>query len=304
MSEVVKVNDIEVEISHPDKLLFPEEEISKKDVVDYYQKIGPTLLPHIHDRPINLQRFPDGIDSQGFYQKEVPDYFPKWIDRSKVEVKKEGEDQYQVTCSKTATLLYLANLGCITFHRWLSRTDKIDHPDLMIFDLDPPGNDFEPVRFAALQLNEYLQQGNIRSFVMTTGSQGLHVLLPLDRSQPFDEVRETAEAIAQNLAQQYPNQLTTEVRKEKREGRIFLDYLRNAYAQTAVAPYSLRALPAAPIATPLDWDEVQDPDLHPQRYTLENIFRRLGQKSDPWQNLQGHAQSLQTVRKILKVIQG
>jgi bifunctional non-homologous end joining protein LigD len=117
-------------------------------------------------------------------------------------------------------------------------------------------------------------------------------------------VRETAKEIAQNLAQQYPNQLTTEVRKEKREGRIFLDYLRNAYAQTAVAPYSLRALPAAPIATPLDWDEVQDPDLHPQRYTLENIFRRLGQKSDPWQNLQGHAQSLQTVRKILKVIQG
>jgi bifunctional non-homologous end joining protein LigD len=175
---------------------------------------------------------------------------------------------------------------------------------MMIFDLDPPGDDFEPVRFAALQLNEYLQQGNIRSFVMTTGSQGLHVLLPLDRNQPFDEVREIAKEIAENLTQQYPNQLTTQVRKEKREGRIFLDYLRNAYAQTAVAPYSLRALPEAPVATPLDWDEVQDPDLHPQRYTLENIFRRLGQKSDPWQGLQDHAQSLQTIRKLLKVIWG
>ena len=298
MSEIIEVNGIEVEISHPDKTFFPEKGLTKLDVSDYYKRIASTMLIHLQDRPINLQRFPDGIDNQGFYQKEVPDYFPDWIDRTKVEVKEDEEEQPQVVCSKTATLLYLTNLGCITFHRWLSRTGKIDHPDLMIFDLDPPGNDFEPVRFAALQLNEYLQQGNIRSFVMTTGSQGLHVLLPLDRSQPFDEVRETAEAIAQNLAQQYPNQLTTEVRKEKREGRIFLDYLRNAYAQTAVAPYSLRALPAAPIATPLDWDEVQDPDVYPQRYTLENIFRRMGQKSDPWQDFQDHAQPLDSIKDL------
>jgi len=304
MSEVVKVNDIEVGISHPGKLLFLEDEISKKDVVDYYQKIGSTMLRHIHDRPISLQRFPEGIDSQGFYQKEVPDYFPNWIDRAKVEVKEEGEDQYQVVCNKTATLLYLANLGCITFHRWLSKTDKIGHPDMMIFDLDPPGDDFEPVRFAALRLHKVLQQNDIRSFVMTTGSKGLHIILPLDQGQPFDEVREAAKEIAQNLAKQYPDQLTTEVRKQKREGRIFLDYLRNAYAQTAVAPYSLRALPAAPIATPLDWGEVHDPDLDPQRYTLENIFRRLGQKSDPWQDLKGYAQSLQSIRKILKGIWG
>lgn len=299
MSEIVKVNDIEVEISHPDKTLFPEKGITKMDVSDYYQKIAPTMLPHLQDRPLNLQRFPDGIDGQGFYQKEVPDYFPDWIGQTKVEVKEEGEEQSQVVCSKTATLLYLANLGCITFHRWLSRTEKIGHPDMMIFDLDPPEDDFEPLRFAALRLNEYFQQDNIRSFVMTTGSQGLHVLLPLDQSQPFDEVRETAKKIAQNLTEQYPDQLTTEVRKEKREGRIFLDYLRNAYAQTAVAPYSLRALPAAPIATPLDWDEVQDQDLHAQRYTLKNIFRRLGQKNDPWQDLQDHPHSLQTIRKIL-----
>jgi bifunctional non-homologous end joining protein LigD len=299
MSEVIKVNDIEIEISHPHKLLFPQDGISKEDVISYYQKISPTILPHLQDRPINMQRFPDGIDEEGFYQKEVPHFFPDWIDRTTVEVKEEGRDQSQVVCNKAATLLYLANLGCITFHRWLSKTDKIHHPDMMIFDLDPPGDDFESVRVAALHLNEHLQKARICSFVMTTGSRGLHVILPLDRSQPFDEVHEAAKRLAHLLVQEFPDQLTTEVRKEKRGGHLFLDYLRNAYAQTAVTPYALRPLPGAPIATPLDWDELHDPKLSAQRYTMENIFRRLRQKSDPWQKIQDQAQPLKSIKKIL-----
>jgi bifunctional non-homologous end joining protein LigD len=299
MSKVTNLNGIEVEISHPDKLLFPKDGLSKEDICRYYQKIASTMLPHLRDRPINMQRFPDGIDKEGFYQKEVPDYFPDWIDRTPVEVQEEGQDQLQVVCNKAATLFYLANLGCITFHRWLSRRDTIDRPNLLIFDLDPPAGEFEPVRFTALRLNEFLMQAGVRSFVMTTGSEGLHVVIPLDESQPFDAVRETADQIADKLALQYPDQLTTEVRKEKREGRLFLDYLRNSYAQTAVAPYSLRALPGAPVATPLDWNELQDHDLHAQSYRLENIFHRLGQKADPWKNMQDHAQSLKTIQEAL-----
>jgi bifunctional non-homologous end joining protein LigD len=299
MNKVVKANDIELKISHPDKLLFPEDKISKEDIVHYYDRISQVLLPHLQDRPLNMQRFPDGIEEEGFYQKEAPEYFPDWIDRVKVEVKEEERHQSQVICNKAATLLYLANLGCITFHRWLCKQNAIENPDLMIFDLDPPGEAFEPVRFVALRLHEHLQQARVHSFVMSTGSQGLHVVIPLLQRPSFDEVRKTASQIAHLFAQEYPDQLTTEVRKEKRGSRLFLDYLRNAYAQTAVTPYSLRALPGAPVATPLDWDELQDTDLNARSYTIQNIFRRLGQKSDPWKDIQKHALSLETIQRIL-----
>jgi bifunctional non-homologous end joining protein LigD len=296
MSIVMRANDIDVEISHPHKVLFPRDGITKEDVVRYYQKISDLILPYLDRRPINMQRFPDGIDSDGFYQKEIPQYFPDWIERASVELKGEGQKQDQVLCQKTATLLYLANLGCITMHRWLSRSDALDQPDMMIFDLDPPQDDFEQVRFAALRLHDLFRENEIASYVMTTGSQGLHVLLPLEPSHSFDTVRETAEQIADLLARRFPNRLTTEVRKEKRKGRLFLDMLRNAYAQTAVTPYALRALPGAPVATPLDWDELQDRELDAQRYRMENIFRRLGQKADPWQNVMDDAQSLETIQ--------
>ncbi len=300
MSAMISANGLEVEISHPDKVLFPRDGITKGDLARYYQKISETILPHLDHRPISMQRFPDGIDAEGFYQKEIPEYFPDWIDRVTVELKEEEREQEQVMCQKTATLLYLANLGCITVHRWLSRADQLDRSDVMIFDLDPPRDDFEPVRFDALRLHEFFKENVISSYVMTTGSRGLHVLMPLERRQPFDNVRETAEGIAHLLAQRYPHRLTTEVRKAKRDGRLFLDTMRNAYAQTAVTPYALRALPGAPVATPLDWDELQGQNLTAQMYCLQNIFRRLGQKSDPWRDIADHAQSLKSIRRSLK----
>ena len=299
MTITIPANGIDVEISHPDKVLFPKDGITKADVAGYYQKISKTILPYLQDRPISMQRFPDGIEVEGFFQKEVPKYFPDWIGRSSVEVKEDGQTQDQVVCQNEAALLYLANLGCITLHRWLSRSDKLDQPDLMIFDLDPPRDDFEPVRFAAQRLHDFFRENEIDSHVMTTGSRGLHVLVPLDRAASFDEVRDTAEEIARHLAQRYPQRLTTEIRKEKRENRLFLDTMRNAYAQTAVTPYALRALPGAPVATPLDWDELQDRDLRARSFHMENIFRRLGQKSDPWRDIARHAQSLKSIRKSL-----
>ncbi|MCQ3980713.1 MAG: ATP-dependent DNA ligase [Anaerolineae bacterium] len=288
----MKIGAHTVELSNLEKLLFPDDGITKGDLIDYYQRIAATMLPHLADHPLSLQRFPNGIQAEGFYQKEIPDYFPKWIRRVSVEVKEDQVRQDQVMCDNVETLVYLANQACITLHPWLSRADKLNHPDKLIFDLDPPGGDFEMVRFAAGRLREMLQEVGLVPFAMTTGSKGLHVVVPLDRSADFDEVRAFVRQLADELARREPERLTTETRKNQRQGRVFLDYLRNAYGQTGVAPYTLRAKPGAPVATPLDWAELADPQLHSQSYTMRNIFHRLGQKADPWQDIRNHARAL------------
>jgi bifunctional non-homologous end joining protein LigD len=299
MSEKVEIGSHTLELSRLDKVLYPETGITKGDVVDYYQRISETMLPHLADRPLTMHRFPDGIEDDGFYQKEAPAYFPEWIRRVEVLVEEEGKEQAQIICDDEATLVYLANQACLTPHIWLSRADKLRQPDKLIFDLDPPQGDFEPVRRTALDLQALLDEVGLIPYAMTTGSRGMHVVVPLERSADFDEVRAFARNVAEVLAQRKPEQLTVKQRKKKREGRLFLDYLRNAYGQTSVAPYSLRPLPGAPVATPLDWSEVHDADLHSQTYTVKNIFRRLGQKDDPWREFLQDARSLEAARQTL-----
>jgi bifunctional non-homologous end joining protein LigD len=296
----VTVDGHEIELSNLEKVLFPQHGITKGDLVDYYRRIAETMLPYMKDRPITMQRFPDGIEQEGFYQKEAPDYFPDWIRRESIEVEEESTSQPQVVCDNAATLVYLANQACITPHVWLSRVDKIRHPDRLIFDLDPPGEDFEPVRSAARSLRSLLDELDLTSLVMTTGSRGLHVLVPLDRHWEFDEVRSFAKRVAVVLAQREPDRLTVETSKQKRGNRLFLDYLRNSYAQHTVAPYAVRARPGAPVATPLDWDEVADTDLNSQTYNMGNIFRRLGQKTDPWKGAMKDSRSLEEPSRRLK----
>jgi bifunctional non-homologous end joining protein LigD len=292
-----------IHLEHLDKILFPEDRISKADLVDYYKRMSATMLPHLHDRPLTMQRFPDGIQEGGFYQKEAPDYFPDWIHRVSIRVEEEGgAEQDQITCENAATLVYLANQACITPHIWLSRADKIDFPDKLIFDLGPPDHDFAPVRQAAKHLRDLLDSLDLQSFVMTTGSRGLHVVVPLDRTMNFDSVREFAHNAAELLAQRHSDQLTTAQRKEKRGNRLFLDYLRNAYGQNSVTPYALRPLPGAPVATPLGWDELDDPYLNAQSYNMNNIFRRLGQKEDPWKRIMDQTYSLTEAQEKLKAM--
>lgn len=288
-----------VSVDNADKVLFPDAGITKRDLADYYARIAEVMLPHLKGRPLTLQRFPDGIGEEGFYQKKTPDHFPDWIRRVSIDVEERGETQPQVVCDDAATLVYLVDQACITPHTWLSRADQLQHPDRLIFDLDPPSNDFAPVRFAARAIREALLEVELPAFVMTTGSQGAHVTVPLDRSAAFDTVRQFARDLAEMVAARYPDRLTARVRKKKRKGRVFLDYLRNAYAQNTVAPYAVRALPGAPIATPLDWDELGSKDLHAQTYTLQNIFRRMGQKEDPWKNIGRHGRSLDAPRRQL-----
>jgi bifunctional non-homologous end joining protein LigD len=280
-----------VEISNSDKVFFPDTGMTKGDLIDYYERVAETMLPHLEGRPLTLHRYPDGLAGEGFYQKQIPEYFPKWVSRVEVSKKEEGGSQLQVICDRKATLVYLANQACVTPHIWLSREDKLDHPDRMIIDLDPPGDDFEPVRRAARQLRDWLEELELVPFLMLTGSRGAHVVAPLRRDSDFDTVRAFAQAVAEELARRHPDDLTTAQRKDKRGERLFLDTARNAYGQTAVAPYSVRALPGAPVATPLDWSELDDSRLTARRYSIENLFRRLAQKRDPWHEISRHSRS-------------
>lgn len=225
-----------------------------------------------------LERHPDGIDDQGFVQKEVPDHFPDWIHRA--ELPKEGGTVTHVLCDETAALLYLADQGCVTLHRWLSKADRPDHPDRLVVDLDPPGEDFALVRDGALRLHELLEELELPSLPMTTGSRGAHVILPLDRWASFEEARAFARDLAEVLVSRHPDRLTTAARKQARRGRLYLDVQRNAYAQTAVAPYAVRARPGAPVAAPLSWDDLDDPDLHARRWTITDVDGLL--KENPW----------------------
>ncbi len=296
----IKANGHEIEISHPGKVLFPGEKLTKMDVVEFYQKISEYMIPYVKDRPMMLHRYPNGIEDKDFYQKEEPDYFPGWIDTIKVDVKKEGAGKQEfVNCNSEASLIYCANQASITPHIWLSRKDKLHHPDKMIFDLDPPEGEFEVVQQCARDFRKVIDELEMTAFVMTTGSKGIHIVLPLDRKSEFDEVREFAKNLAHLLAGREPEKYTTETLKKKRKGRLFLDYLRNSYGQTSVATYGLRARKGAPVATPLDWDEIGDKDLHAQSYHFKNIFRRLGRKENPWKDFFKKQNSLEKAREKL-----
>lgn len=300
---VVKVDGHEIELSSLDKVLFPDDGVTKGDVIDHYRRIARVMLPHVKDHPVTMQRFTGGVYEKGFYHKQMPDYFPDWIANAKVEVLESGEIQDQVLANDAATVVYLANQYTITLHIWLSRADRLYYPDRMIFDLDPPG-EFEVARSTALLVKELLEQVGLAPFVMTTGSRGLHVVTPLDRSAHFDETRDFARDLAQLLARRHPDTLTIEMRKAEREGRLFLDYVRNGYAATGVAPYSLRPRAGAPVATPLTWDELKDPDLRSNTYTLRNIWDRLDKVSDPWRGMMRHARSLKEPRRKLDRLAG
>jgi len=271
---------IEVDVSNPDRLLFPRDGYTKADLVDYYRHIAPLMLPLIRDRPVTMMRYPRGIDLKGFFQKNAPRGAPSWLRTEKLP-KRDGTVEH-VVCEKTADLIYLANMGCITPHVWLSRVDRPHHPDRLVIDLDPGGNDFQLVKETAILARQLLSEDGLKSFVMTTGSRGLHIVAPLDRSADFEAVRSYVQQVAEEMVETDPR-LTTERLVEEREGRLLVDVFRNSYAQTAVAPYAVRARDGAPVATPLRWEELDDPELGPRSFTMSSIWKRTG---DPWEGFE------------------
>ena len=287
----VRIDGHEIGLAHLDKPLFPASGLTKRDLVDYYRRIAATAIPHYRDRPVSLQRFPDGIGQDGFFQKDRPDYYPEWIESVSLK-KHDGRVDY-VLANNAATLVYLANQACITPHIGQSRVDQINAPDRLVFDLDPSDDDFGKVQRTAKRLKRALDDLDLVSFVQTTGSRGLHVVVPLDRKTDFDRVRRFARELADSLARRYPDEITTEQRKAKRGNAVFVDTLRNAYGQTAVAPYSVRAIENAPVATPLRWSEVGRSAMHPRKYTIGNLFRRLARLHDPWADIDRYRMSLE-----------
>jgi bifunctional non-homologous end joining protein LigD len=282
-AETFRVGRRAIEVTHPGKVYFPgRPPITKRELVAYYVAAAPVMLPYIRGRPVTLQRFPDGIEAEGFFQKDISDWFPEWIPRATLS--KEGGSTTYVLGNDAPTLAYLASQGCVTPHVWLSRIDRPRHPDRLIFDLDPPKG-FDQARAAARRLHDLVSRLGLASFVMTTGSRGLHVAAPLDRSADFDAVRGFARDAAALLVARHPNELTIEARIANRGDRLFLDTTRNAYAQTGVAPYAVRAKPGAPVATPLRWEELDDPALGSQTYSLRNVLPRIERKGDPWRGI-------------------
>ncbi|MGH2763946.1 MAG: non-homologous end-joining DNA ligase [Thermoleophilaceae bacterium] len=288
-------------LSSPDKLLFPADGITKADLARYYERVAEWMVPHVADRPLSLQRFPDGIEGQGFFHKNVPPHYPDWVRR--VEVQKEGGTVVHAVVSDADTLPYLVGQNAITPHVWLSRADRVHQPDRMVVDLDPPPeSDFPAVRRAARRAGDLLREIGLEPFAQVTGSKGIHVWTPLRRRADFEDVKELSNAFATALAARHPDELTTKFRKAGRGGRILVDVLRNRYAQTAVPPYAVRPRPGAPVATPIEWDELSDSKLRPDRWTVKTVLRRLSAKGDPWADIAESARGLSGPRRKLAAL--
>jgi bifunctional non-homologous end joining protein LigD len=289
---------VTVTISSPDKLLFPADGLSKADIAAYHENVAEWMLPHVRDRPLSLTRYPDGIEGEGFFQKNTPKHYPPFIKR--VEAEKRGGTVNHAVVTNADGLVYLVGQNTITPHIWLSRADKLRQPDRLVFDLDPaPGADFGDVRRAARWTGDLLREIGLEPFAQVTGSKGIHVWTPLRRRATFEEVKPVAVKAAGLLAARYPDDLTTEFRKAERGGRILVDVWRNAYAQTVVPPYAVRPLPGAPVATPIEWDELSDSKLRAGRWNVTNVLRRLRSKDDPWADITSFARGLSRAAKRL-----
>jgi bifunctional non-homologous end joining protein LigD len=292
----IRIGRRSVPVARPSKMMFPKDGITKSDLAEYYAAVSGRMVPHMKDRPVAMERYPDGIEGQRFYQKEVGRSAPAWLRTASV--KKAGGHLTQLLCNDAATLVYLADQACITPHVWLSRIDRPDRPDQLIFDLDPPDGGFQRARIAALQLRGLLEELGLDPLAKTSGGKGLHVLVWLERRADFDEVRRFARAVARHLVDRDPKHLTLEHGKEGRKGRLFVDVTRDAYAQHIAPPYSVRARPGAPVSTPLDWNEVEDRSLSPSRFSIRTVRRRLADDGDPWEQVR-RRNSLAGAKKAL-----
>jgi bifunctional non-homologous end joining protein LigD len=291
VSERLKVGRRTVELTHPDKVLFPRAKVKKRDLAGHYERVADLMLPHVSGRALALEAFPQGIDGYGYFMKAIPDYFPDWVKRATVA--KRGGTVTHVLAEDAATLVYLAGQNVVTLHIWLSRTDQPRKPDRLILDFDPSkSGGFADVRAAAREAGDRLRDHGLVPYAMATGSRGIHVVCPLRRGPSFTDVHRFARALAEEMVEDDPRRLTREYLKAKRGDKIYVDVNRNAYAQHAVAPYSVRRKPKAPVAVPLHWEELSSSRLRPDRWTVRNVGERLDAESDPWKGLGRRARGL------------
>jgi bifunctional non-homologous end joining protein LigD len=279
-----------MKISNPDKVLFPEAGVTKRELAEHYERVAPAMLPHVRDRPLTMHAFPGGIGGSGFFMKSVPDHFPDWIARARLP--KRGGTVTHALANRAATLVYLAGQNVIALHVWPARADSPRRPDRLVLDFDPsPGARFADVRAAARDAGERLRDAGLAPFAMVSGSRGVHVVAPLRRGPGFTDVHGFARRVAEEMVAA-DRRLTLEWRVADRGSRIYVDVNRNAYAQHAIAPYSVRAREPAPVAVPLAWDELSDRRLRPDAWTVRTIGARLDERGDAWKGIGRHARRL------------
>jgi len=297
VSETIVVGDVMLELTSQDKVMFPEDGITKGELVSYYLEVASYMLPHLEGRPLTVRRFNAGIDKYGFVQKQAGEHYPDWIPRVTVTKSDGGETDYPLV-EDAAGLAYLANLNAVEFHVVAVRAEHLEKPDMLVMDLDPSplDKDFEKVRRAAHVMADELVAIGLEPFLKTSGSSGLHVVAPILPEDDVEAVSALGKRLAAQVVRRAPDILSTEISKERRGNRVFVDYLRNGPRQTLAAPYSVRALPKAPVSTPLEWSELDDPGLHARRWTLRNVRARLQARGDPWQEIRRAERSLLAAR--------
>lgn len=289
-----------------DKVFWPAEGYTKGDLISYYEKISPTILPYLIDRPESLNRHPNGIDGESFFQKDMI-HPPSFLKTVTIHAESENKDVHWLLCNDKQTLLYMANLGCIEINPWISRYQTQALPDFLLLDLDPDKREFKEVIAVALEIKKILDAVRIEGFVKTSGKRGLHIVIPLHAKYTYEQSRTFAELLATIISQQLPEMTSIERGPEKRKGKIYIDFLQNRIGQTMAAPYCVRPVAHAPVSTPLLWNELT-PNLHPLDFTIKTIFKRLEKMDDPWKELLSHrginmARSLEALVKLQKTFQ-
>ena len=281
-------------ITHPEKVLFPEDGITKGELASYYEAIAPFMLPHLCGRPVTMERYHRGIGEKGFFQKDVSKGFPEWLER--VEVPKKGGTVHHPVVCDARSLLWLVNQNSITPHVWTSRVPNLYQPDICVFDLDPSEDQPEVLRAAALALRELLNELGLTCWVKTSGSKGFHIVVPLDGENGFGDVSRFALMAGTILVKRDPEHLTQEFSKADRGGRILVDTGRNAYSATFAAAYAVRARPGAPVSAPCTWEEIESGAVSPQSFTLRTMAKRIDTVGDPWADFGKHTIRLREVR--------
>ena len=292
-SQNVQVGKRQIELSNLAKVLYPEDNILKAHLIEYYFQMAPTILAHAKGRPLSLVRYPDGISGESFYQKNRPGWAPEWIEH--VALGEEKKDY--VIATEEASLVWLANLACIELHQMHSRWPHFDKPDYIVYDFDPPETcPFAEVAGLALQFKEHLESFGYHPFVKTTGRKGLHVVTPIEAKWEFGQAFEAAKAVAQPFVDAQGAAMTLQIKKEHRKGKILLDIYRNRASQTIVAAYSVRGLPGAPVSTPLAWEELNGLESS-KAFNLRTVWQRVKENGDPWEAIAAYATVLHTERK-------
>ena len=285
-------------ITHPEKVLFPDDGITKGELAAYYEAIAPVMLPHIKGRPVTMERYPAGIDKKGFWQKDVSKGFPDWLER--VEVPKKDGLVHHPLITDTRSLLWVTNQNTITQHVWVSRAPNLYYPDVCVFDLDPSKEDeLDVLRAVALALRDLLEELGLPSWVKTSGSKGFHIIVSLDGKSKIGDVARFAHAVATMMVKRDPEHLTQEFSKADRGGRIFVDTGRNGYSATFAAAYTVRAKPGAPVSAPCTWEEIERGEVGPRTFTLRTMRDRIAAKGDLWSEMRKRGRSIKRAAEKL-----